>query len=277
MSLKIKTGFKKNPYGFSRFFPKVDTTEVEGIPEIVNTINYTNSFTVSGDVITYKLILDTHVCYHLVIDYNLIKQHASFADQTLWSISDSCFNKHLEREDKTQSYTVTEEDLVNVYIETSVTKPAWISVPYIDGNSLPIKIFVPSKNSTINDIFILVPEDQTEDHVDVTFTNTGGNVSELNLENLAYGILSPITITPSKSTITEDDKVTLTVTTEDTSITEVYAEPVFGMVSKTRIPLTNGVGTVNVMSFGLSTGDSIRIKFGHKFFTGLSEYTNIVT
>jgi len=111
----------------------------------------------------------------------------------------------------------------------------------------------------------------------VTFNNTGGTVAALDLENLGYGILSPITITPSKQTITEDDKVTLTVTTEDTSITEVYAEAVFGIVSKTRIALTNGVGTVNVMSLGLSVGDPIRIKFGYKFFTGLSEYTNTVT
>jgi hypothetical protein len=234
-----------------------------------------NTFTVSGDIITYTLSVPAQnkTAFTINIDYNLIKSNIAFADQTMWAISDNIFDSIKDG----VPYTVTEDDIVSVFTKTLISKTPFISSQDIDCSKCPIQIFVPSKNSTINDITIIVPSKDTNDVVDVisTVDETDVVVSNTTLP-LLNAVISPITVISSKTTLNPDDTTILTVTTSDTSITEVYAEAVFGIITKTRISLTNGVGTVGLSALGLSSGDQVRVKFGYKLFTGVADYTNTI-
>ena len=250
---------------------------IEGLEEISSTV-INHSINLNGSVLSYKMIIDDHIRLNLNIDLNMFKEEPSLnKDQLLFGINDSLVNTCLSAEDNITPYNVTKSDIVNFFKESNLTKDRYIESVSYNGNKFPFKIFVPSKNTSFADYNLIIYTNDPEE-LSVTHTYTSDTL-DLDIIPLIpwHNIISDISITASKPAINEDDKVTLTLTTEDTSITEIYAEPVFGMVSKTRIPLTNGVGNVNVISMGLSTGDPIRIKFGYSLFTGVTEYTNTVT
>jgi hypothetical protein len=297
--LKIKTRLTKSVYGLSRFFDPIEDISLEDViddsrtikTKVVDgvtfesvlapeTLSLVHNFTKIDDTVNYKLIVlnNENIVCNFIIDLDIIKSRGDFSDQTLWAIKDSVFEEHINRADKTSSYTLKASDLISTYVETFATKAPNTGTPNWDGNKSPIKLFIPSKNSNIDDVHFIVIYDDLEPEVFNNFpieVTSTGDVDVASIANV-NDLISGITITPSKSTLDEDDFVTLTLTAEDTSITEIFAEAVFGMVTKTRIPLNNGVGTVKVSSLGLSSGDPVRIKFGYKYYTGVAEYTNTI-
>jgi hypothetical protein len=52
---------------------------------------------------------------------------------------------------------------------------------------------------------------------------------------------------------------------------EVFLEPVVGVLPKSRIKLVDGVGSFRVSSLGLEAGDTIRVKAGWRYAPGLGE------
>ena len=52
---------------------------------------------------------------------------------------------------------------------------------------------------------------------------------------------------------------------------EVFLEPVVGVLPKTRVKLVNGVGSFRISSMGLDAGDTIRVKAGWRYVPGLGE------
>lgn len=251
--------------------------DIEGLEDIPSTL-INHSINLNQSTLNYKLLVEDNICLNLNIDLNMFKDDSSLnKDQMLFGINDNIINNALSAEDKSIPYTVLKSDIVNVFKDSYLTKNAYIESITYDGNKCPFKIFVPSKNTSFADYNLMVYSNDPEEPL-ITHTYTSDTL-DLDISALKpwHNIISDISITASKPTINEDDRVTLTLTTEDTSITEIYAEPVLGIISKTRIALTNGVGTVNVISTGLSVGDDIRIKFGYSLFSGVAEYTNTVT
>lgn len=273
--MKLHTRTKNCHGNYVYFYDLIKDTEgLEGNPSTV--INH--SINLNQSTLNYKLLVEDNICLNLNIDLNMFKDEPSFnKDQMLFGINDNIINNALSAEDKSIAYNVVESDIVNFFKESYLTKDAVENIKY-NGNKCPFKIFVPSKTTSFEDYNLMVYTNNS-DEPEITHTYTSDTLT-LDVSPLAppwTDIISDISIAASKPAINEDDKVTLTLTTENNSITEVYAEAVFGIVSKTRIALTNGVGTVNVMSLGLSVGDPIRIKFGYLLFSGVTEYTNTVT
>jgi hypothetical protein len=278
--MKIKTR-EFNGHGSLRYvyLNAVEVTSENGGFDPV-TINHL--INVANGTLKYKLIIAGDTILNLSLDLNLIKQSNILnTDQTLIGITDKVIDFCLNKDTTSDAYVIGNEYQITTHELINMFNTTYISKDYVDsalynGNKCPFKIFVPSKNSNFTDYTLVMYGDNTTEtnisHVYSSDTLTL-DVSELvKFKN----IVSNINITASKTSLNEDDSVTLTVTTADSSITEVYAEAVFGVISKTRIPLTNGVGTVNVSSLGLSSGDPVRVKFGYKNYTGVAEYTNIV-
>jgi len=266
----------KNCHGNYMYFDDL-IKSIEGLEEIPSTV-INHSINLNGSVLNYKIIVDDNIRLNLNIDLNIFKEEPSFnKDQLLFGINDSVIGTCLSAEDNITPYNVTKSDIVNLFKESNLTKDPYIESTKYNSNKCPFKIFVPSKNTSFADYNLMVYSNDPEEPL-ITHNYTSDTL-DLDISALKpwRNIISDISINASKAVINEDDKVILTLTTEDTSITEIYAEPVYGMVSKTRIPLTNGVGTVNVISMGLAAGDPIRIKFGYSLFTGVTEYTNTVT
>lgn len=295
--LKIKkiTSSDYKP-GWSRWlnFEEEPVTIVDGIPSVISNpenpirtiigIKFEHRFSVSGNIVNYKLLqtLNTNtqtVIFNINIDIDVLKTLPTFTNQSYFGISNTVYDYYqTDIATTTTPYEVKYSEFVNMYAANLVEKRK-LTLEVLDGNMLPIAFFVPSSSSTVNDIqFIVDVEDQESPHYPmytIEFDITG-DIAVVDIDKDLTKLVSPITISPSKSSMTADDMVTLTVTTQDTSITEVYAEAVFGIIPKTRIALTNGVGTIKVSSLGLSTGDPVRIKFGYKYFTGIAEYTTTI-
>jgi hypothetical protein len=250
------------------------TSAGPGIPEV----SFNHSVNISNDIFNYKLVIEENTILDLSLDLNLINQSNTLnADQVLIGITDAVIDSCLKLNTVDTTYQISEYELINMFNTTYVSKDKPDSA-LNDGNKCPFKIFVPSKNSNPEDFVILMYGENTVKAPEFSHVFSSDTLT-LDVSELVRfkHIVSDITITPSKSTIQADDTITLTVSSADTSVTEIYAEAVYGIIAKTRISLVNGVGTVVLSTLGLSAGDPIRIKFGYKFFTGVKEYTNTVT
>lgn len=276
MSLKVKLREAYSPVGFLKYLDPIEVPANSTTPVFEARIpEYENKFSYSGNILNYQLILNnSKIISNLDIDLNKLKQNKDFADQTLWAIDNTAIQNNISRIDEAESYTVKTEEFVALYTLTYPSKTGVFEDPNIQyGNETPLFIFVPSKNSTTEEVvFIVYTKDLGSPQV--IFTSTGD--IETSIGNFS-NIVSPITISASKSSLNPDDSVVLTVTTGDPTITELYVEPVFGSTNKTRVRLINGVGTVTVYSTDLFVGEEVRIKFGYKWYSGVAEYTNIIT
>ncbi|EME69934.1 hypothetical protein H261_11034 [Paramagnetospirillum caucaseum] len=59
----------------------------------------------------------------------------------------------------------------------------------------------------------------------------------------------------------------------DTVSSTVFLEEVNGYLPKRRVDLVNGVGQFRVGALGLVSGDTVRVKAGFRFYTGLADIT----
>jgi hypothetical protein len=62
-------------------------------------------------------------------------------------------------------------------------------------------------------------------------------------------------------------------TTRSSVSSTVYLEEVNGYLPKRRVDLTGGVGQFRVGALGLAAGDTVRVKAGFRFYTGLGDIT----
>jgi len=210
------------------------------------------------------------------IPYNIITENSAFGDQTLWTIKDSYLKKFAAPGSECFRQVLTKDDIVNIGASTLITKDSTIIKEEYNDYYSPVRIFVPSKTSTVNDLIFVfaagspIPE-ESRHHTDLIFSPSP-------TETIASWktLLATLTIT-GPATVNADEVIDLNVACSDNSVTEVFVEPVIGATNKTRVLLDNGQGTLKVNTFGLSIGDEINIKFGYKYFTGISRYTKTVS
>jgi hypothetical protein len=278
------TLFKKTFVGASRFdrFAPPFTGSVADLESPVTTIKF--SVTIDADSIF--LVVTNEETDLLVLDFEIpfeiIKENSAFGDQTIWAIKDTLLDLKCAPGSPVERYVLTQQDIINVGTSTAISKdPVIFKEQYNDYYS-PIRIFVPSKNSTIDDLTIVIIEDRpTVDSIHPNTIETVPTGLEL-VENEAkplesWKLLLATITTTGPATVNADEVVDLNIQCSDTSVTEVFVEPIIGAVNKTRVLLNNGQGSLKLNTFGLSTGDQVDIKFGYKYFTGISRYTKTVS
>lgn len=210
------------------------------------------------------------------IPFDIITENTAFGDQTLWTIKDTYLKQWAAPGSEVFRKTLTQNDIINCSAKTLITKDSTMFKEEYDNYYSPIRIFVPAKTSTVNDVVVVfvtasdIPEDSKH------HTALVCNPVPTQQLNSSFDLFATISIT-GPSTINSDELVDLNISCSDTSVTEVFVEPVIGAVNKSRVLLDNGQGTLKVNTFGLSTGDEINIKFGYKYFTGVSRYTKTVS
>lgn len=235
---------------------------------------------VSDNSIKYKMSLsnedDTKIIFNFVLPYTVITNSPRFNDQTFWTIKDSTISAIRNTDG---IYTVTSDDIVNIYDTSFVDK----DVKFSEKNqtiACPLKIFVPSKLSTVNDL-ILLTYDAQEDNIVTTVEGpavTGTNVVPVQSGSRVYTqIQSTITAVASSETTLAGEPISLQVQVSDPNISSVYVEQVSGDVNKARILLTNGIGSLIVRTEGMSSGELVRVKFGWQNFSGVAEFNRTLS
>jgi hypothetical protein len=269
---------------FSKHSPDIKTElQLEEIPEVETpvsnqvTVNYINKIDVDGNNVRYRMICeaDEYAIYDFTVSLDDILNNQNFGEQTIWGIDTSFSNENEKRTDKANTQEVPASNLVSIFAKTLNDKSRALFSPS-SGVGVSFGIFVPFTGATIDDCTIVIsdmPDNSVQDGITITNTNDGpvpvvSVARDVFIEQLVAGIQ----VTPSTTAPSAGDDITLTVTCSDPEVHSIYVEPRSGIVNKTKVNLTNGVGSLIVKTGDLVSGDDVEIKFGYKYYTGVTKY-----
>ena len=261
-------------------------------------------FNNTADTVNFKMTntTDNTIQYNFSIPLEIIKNTPGYETQSLIAISNEANQKFCVKFDEetfsdietTQTeraipYVIKDDDLIEITHQTLSTKAnldtANTKQDGSSGYKLPIsdvylRILVPYKNCPANELEFVIKVPDSE-YANVSFINTDNSqvITSTLAKTYSTNISQPnkifntLTITADKTSPAAGDIIKLTVTSENINVPEVYAESIGGFISKNKITLTNGVGTVILNTNGLDTGDTAQVKFGYKYFSNVANYT----
>lgn len=239
------------------------------------TITITHKIDVTDTIFKYQLIqLDSEgaptVLYNTSLNIAEILNHPRFSEQSFWSCSDSSLSPDL--------VTLTSSVLVNLGNRSLSTKsPIHPSGQISSGQDCahcPWLLFVPHKNATLSECTIRVskPDEETNAITIVNIDATDNCVVDPTLKKYV-DIITDIECTTQE---VSSNMIKVAVAVSDTKITQIYLEPICGILDRTVVNLTNGAGSFTVLTNTLSAGDVVSVKVGYKHFTNVTTYTKTI-
>ena len=274
------------------------TEYAKTLPEVP--LQFWFDITSEPDVIWFKFInvATNATVFNFKLDYNLIKTHTNYNDQTFWAISDDCKDEHdIHIKETNTPYSIRKTEIVPILTKTFVSKETLLNSAYLKVSNVPFKIFVPYKNCPLTELMFYVAKPVISDDyrkVPISFVGPDGSSATISSTSLTeedalllpgqpgfktgwLDLFSNINVQSNAGTVNVGDQIVVNISVEEPNISTVYLEPVVGYTNKTRVPLTNGQGSFIINTDDLQVGDTVRVKLGYKYFTGATEYTKIIT
>jgi hypothetical protein len=231
-------------------------------------------------VLRYKFInVETQTpIIEFQLDLDTIKNNNRFSDQTWYGISDTILSNERTQTEVTLvptdiiclldfSSIDKKDSLVNVYTGEDITKTY----------KTPFRFFVPSKSSTFTDYIFQVALPVAGD-IDNTVTVETNAPNTVNLTETYNWKNAFANITASSTgTTVAGEQIEVNVVADNTSIETLYLEPIVGILDRTKVKLTNGVGKFNILTSTLETGDVVEVKIGYKTFTNKTTFTKVLS
>jgi len=239
------------------------------------TITITHKIDVTDTIFKYQLIqLDSEgaptVLYNTSLNIAEVLNHPRFSEQSFWSCPDTFLSPEL--------VTLTSSELVNLGHRSLATKSyihrSGETTSSLDCANCPWLLFVPHKNATLSECTIRVVKPDVETNL-ITIVNidaTNNCVVDPTLKNCGDFITDIECTTQEVSS----NMIKVAVSVSDTKITQLYLEPICGLLDRTVVNLINGVGTFNVLTNTLSSGDVVSVKVGYKHFSNVTTYTKTI-
>lgn len=163
--------------------------------------------------------------------------------------------------------------LVNLYPLTIASKSSASVFHSMNNVPMPLgNILVPFQDSNTSDYSLGVNVDDKE----LVILN-GDLVASaaITLDVLRHEQLPIVKFDMSQQSVAKDGSIAIGFTLRSSSgdmITgnsaDVYLETTGGVLSKTRVKTVNGSGSVEFYAAGLTSGDTVKMKCGFKYFTG---------
>lgn len=233
---------------------------------------YEHNFTVTPTVLKYIFKVNSSVKYNITLSLEELKKFQGFYSQSFITISPRV------GVDTPEETVLTEADLVSL-LEITLPQKRNILQYYTDSvhGTFPITLFVDSVTGDFESFSYRVAF--PIENVTADFENTvsvTGNVELVNEAKPWKEFFSNITAVSEQSTYTAGDTINITVTT-DPFIDYVYVENVVGLLDKTKVKLTNGVGSFSILTSSLSSGDEVEAKIGFKKYTGATKFKTILS
>lgn len=224
-------------------------------------------------------------------DYNMLKEKS--CAQSLWCISSTALEEALMNEQTIiiddvshtkETPLLDQKDFISMFETTYNSKVSnWqnLTRPYYYSP----KFFIPYDNCDIEDLIIVIPKPMSwteeldeltaasgvdptkmgDTHVTVVGATNDGEIDSF------PSLISGVTLSKSVS----GDVITVTVTA-DPKITTLWLEAELGFLPKSKVTLTNGVGTFKVLTTGLEAGEQVYVKINHRLWTNASTFTHTV-
>lgn len=237
-----------------------------------NTFEYKLTRTKSGDE------EEDVIVYDMKLDLATLKAHNRFCDHSYWVVKGNIFPVENYQEN------IIKNQLLSVFEKTFATKQQPLINHTIDVDYLsPIRIFVPSEESTFNECTFLVlhpmddnpPVGQTIDNpwnITISVDKNSPHTYSGDMPS-ASDLLGNITASTNLTTVQPGTPIPVTVTCSDTSVTKLYLQQVVGLLDRYEVDMTNGSGTFNVITDTLTSGDNVKVKIGYKKFSNVEMFT----
>ena len=196
-----------------------------------------------------------------------LKSSKGFCDQSVWTVTDTCYPLSNSNGDST-CYAVPAPLVIDLLAETLVSKKQGYSQE--SGYFYtPFGIFVEDSSGDFSDFTYVIKDSDTVDYI-----VEGPSAEHVTNETIRFArdLIAPVTLSSSQSTVTPDSSITIDVSSNP-NVKEVYLEQVYGIPNKLRVPLTNGVGSFKLLTTGMDVGDVVRVKAGHRKYTGIADFS----
>jgi len=245
----------------------------------VCTLNHT--LNVTDNLLEYKLTrtkLDEEtedlIIYDFKVTLDTLKNNKRLSDQSYWAFNCS---KYVGQQEE-----LSNEQLLSIFDLSYPAKRKIVVLPADTDYLSSIRMFVPSVNSKFTDCLfqVLQPEDIVTPGAlepsswNVTVNTTVNSPNTFVNEDVKISnVIATITSSTSVSSPVAGDVIPVTVTCSDTSVTKVYVEQIVGTADRTEVDLTNGSGSFNILTNTLSSGDTVRMKIGHKKYSNINTFT----
>ena len=209
-----------------------------------------------------------------IIKLQSLQSKPGFVDQTWWTrIPEINLPLVLDDDGAAFSQELHESSIVDMLGETVVIKPASIrnrASPTVDAL---YTFFMPSTDNFNSCVFRISVNPDYTPGFEVVGPSAGDFVDQTVTLN---EVIAPITLSSTQTNVSADSSITVTVATA-AYIKEVYLEQVCGILNKARVKLTNGQGSFKIMTDGLQVGEEIRVKAGHKKYTGIASFSKQIS
>lgn len=235
---------------------------------------WTHVFNITPQVLEYYLLAksDGNKYFNYKINLSDLRQAKTFGEQSIFAISD-VLTQHIGQEPNNTQYTVQPGFIINTLLRTYVTK-----YNPITETQCPFKIIVDSDNGDFTTFsYIAIIPDPEFKNDDFSEWNTTALI-QTNTGTVVEGwtdwksVFEDIQVSTKQTTAAAGDTITVEVSCADT-VSKIYLEALCGILDRTEVTLTNGVGVFNILTNTLAAGDKVAVKCGHKSFTNLVTFS----
>lgn len=239
-----------------------------------STVDFTVSVTKSGSVLTFNVVsIDTLVQDQTSDRYRI---------EDTYSVDLVDLRNRYDWVDY-QVYFIAMENrkfipLFALYPETLPTRETAVEYSSRLKRHLLIGINVPFYHSTDDDVFLTVNLSSSATDSNLVVSNNLEKVwSDASSSGVERLLRLPHIRTIAPATMAPDTTETVEIRIEDASgnLMEqnaiVYVEAISGFGGGTRVSIVNGIGMLPVMSSGMLSGSTLRMKLGWKYYVGVED------
>lgn len=281
----------------------------EGSDNIISTDGneFTHVLEITDTILQYRLTrkkmgeeTEDIILHDFELDINSIRNHNLFTDQCYFTLNRKTFDVGVSqpseraevapRSAHSVAFTI---DLLSLFDKTYAVRPSPLTIAGIAADApymFPIRIFVPHVGATFNEctFHVLTTNEsfKTIDTPDNIVPVINSDIWNISVDTTKHAVidsatsyktfLAPIASTTTVTSPSVGDVIPVTVTCADTSISKLYLDQVVGVLDKTQVNLTNGVGTFSILTNTLSAGETVKVKIGYKKYTNVNTFTKIL-
>jgi hypothetical protein len=218
--------------------------------------------TTTASLLTFKITLGNEIIQNYSVNINDIRNNPRFCPQSIWFVKEKLIVA------TPTPYVVNADDIVYALDNTFSNKRAQLRLNTDTTNYLPFDIFFSSESSDFSNCTIRF---QGDDVNTLNFT-LNGNAVQPSVLNSWKDMFSTITMTSSGNHVA-GDPVTVTVNSSQTDLEYVILEQDVGLLDRTTVNLTNGVGQFNILTNSMNAGETSIVHAGFKRYTKAATFT----
>jgi len=230
---------------------------------------------ITANELKYKFIrtTDDKILYNFSIQLSQITTNAMCDSQSIVAPSDISIGGMTGSETEIE---ISSADLVFPLPTAALDKRSALVVGAENSNIYcsPLRIFIPNKNGDFTTFEYSVYNEIDGFTIDVEVNSPNTVSTELRSWKEFF---ATITTSTQQPTVTVGDTINVNVTSSDTNLDMVFLEPIVGNVDRTRVKLTNGIGSFNILTTTLEAGDVAEVKINFKQYTGVARFTKTIS